>query len=187
MKGMFICNIKLSRTKFFKGILGFMAIICIALAGVGIFKIYRSNRDFETLGGDCLPPSGETAYLTDENYTNVLKQVHENLDTYIGQKICYTGYVYRATDFQENQFVLARDMQLENSEQTVIVGFLCNSENAKNFDTYAWVRVTGTIEKGYYFGDIPCLTIQEMEKTETPENCVVPAPNENFIQTSVIY
>lgn len=56
-------------------------------------------------------PSGEIAYLTDENYTNVLKEVHENLDTYLGQKICYTGYVYRVSDLQENQFVLARDMR----------------------------------------------------------------------------
>ena len=49
--------------------------------------------------------------MTDENYTNVLKEVHENLDTYVGQKICYTGYVYRVADLPENQFVLARDMR----------------------------------------------------------------------------
>ena len=47
---MFICNIKLSKTKFFKGILGVMAIVCIALAGAGVFKMYSSNNDFETSG-----------------------------------------------------------------------------------------------------------------------------------------
>lgn len=132
-------------------------------------------------------PSNEVAYLTDENYTNVLKEVHENLDTYIGQKICYTGYIYRVSDFTENQFVLARDMCLENSNQTVVVGFLCDLSNATDFDTYSWVKVTGTIEKGYYLGDIPCVHIEQIEKVNEPENCVVPAPNENFIQTSVIY
>lgn len=132
-------------------------------------------------------PSNEIAYLTDENYTNILKEVHENLDTYIGQKICYTGYVYRVPEIEENQFILARDMQVENSPQTVIVGFLCSAQNASDFDTYSWVKITGTIEKGYYFGDIPCVNITEIEKASEPENCVVPAPNENFIQTSVIY
>lgn len=183
---MFICNIKLSRTKFFKSILAIMAIICIALAGVGIFKMYSSNKEYETFGGDCMP-SGEIAYLTDENYTNILKQVHENLDTYIGQKICYTGYVYRVSDLPENQFVLARDMCLDNTNQTVVVGFLCSLENAMDFDNYTWVKVTGSIQKGNYFGDIPCVAIEGIEKVEEPENRIVPAPNENFIQTSVIY
>lgn len=163
-----------------------MAIFCIALAGMGIFKMYSSNHDFETFGSDCMP-SAEIAYLTDENYTNVLKAVHENLDTYVGQKICYTGYVYRVSDLPNNQFILARDMLLENTNQTVIVGFLCNLANASDFDTYAWVKITGTIEKGDYFGEIPCLAIEQIEPVKQPDNCVVPAPNENFIQTSVIY
>lgn len=184
---MFICNVKLSKTKFFKGILGVMAIFCIALAGVGIFKIYSSNTEFEQFGGDSCMPSGEVAYLTDENYTNVLKQVHENLDTYIGQKICYTGYVYRVSDLEDTQFILARDMELKNTNQTVIVGFLCNVQNASDFDTYSWVKITGSIEKGNYLGEIPCIAIEQIEKVEQPENCTVPEPNENFIQTSVIY
>lgn len=137
-------------------------------------------------GSDCMP-STDVAYLTDENYTNILKEVHENLDTYIGQKICYSGYVYRVPEIEENQFILARDMQLKNTNQTVIVGFLCSLQNACDFDTYSWVKITGTIEKGYYFGDIPCININEIEKIEKPKNCIVAEPNEKFIETSVIY
>lgn len=183
---MFICNVKLSKTRIFKTILAIMAMICIALAGAAIFKIYKSNNKIEILGGDCMP-SNDVANLTDENYTNILKQVHENLDTYIGQKICYTGYVYRVPEITKNQFILARDMQLENTNQTVVVGFLCTLPNAEDFDTYSWVKITGTIEKGYYFGDIPCINISEIEKISEPENCIVPSPSEKFIQTSVIY
>jgi len=183
---MFIFNVHLSKTKIFKCILAIMAIICIALSGVVIFKMYSSNNDFETSNSNCMP-SNEVANLTNENYTNVLKEVHENLDTYIGQKICYTGYVYRVPDIEDNQFVLARDMQLENSNQTVIVGFLCTLPTAMEYEDYSWVTVTGTIEKGYYFGDIPCINILEIEKTIQPEDCIVPAPDDNFIETSVIY
>ena len=44
---MFVCNIKLSKTKLFKGILAIMAIVCISLAGMGIFKMYSSNNEVE--------------------------------------------------------------------------------------------------------------------------------------------
>ena len=47
MVNMFVCNIKLSRTKFFKGVLAIMAIVCVSLAGMGIFKMYSSNREIE--------------------------------------------------------------------------------------------------------------------------------------------
>ena len=185
---MFIFNVNLNKTKLFKGILAIMAIVCISLTCIGIYKIYEKskNTEYEIFGGDCMP-SNEVAYLTDENYTNVLREVHENLDTYIGQKICYTGYVYRVPDIEPNQFILARDMQIGNTNQTVIVGFLCSFDNANKFDTYSWVTITGTIEKGNYFGDIPCIKISEIQQTSEPENCIVPEPDDNFIQTSVIY
>lgn len=185
---MFIFNIKLSKTKFFKVILAFMTIICISITCIGIYKIYTKskNSEYEISKGNCMP-SNEIAYLTDENYTNILKEVHENLDTYIGQKICYTGYVYRVPDIQPNQFILARDMQVGNSNHTVIVGFLCSSDVANNFDTYSWITVTGEIEKSYYYGDIPCIKITEITPATKPENCIIPEPNDNFIQTSSIY
>lgn len=183
---MFVCNIKLSRMKFWKGILVVLAMICISLAGAGVFKMMKKNTEVEKFSGNCMP-SNEIAYLTDENYTNILKEVHENLDTYIGQKICYTGYIYRVPEIEDNQFILARNMQIENTNQTVVVGFLCSLENAQEFEEYAWVKITGSIEKGYYFGDIPCVQVSEIEKTAEPENQIVPAPNENFIETAVIY
>jgi len=140
---------------------------------------YALKNNIKTIlhGGDLLQGT----------YTNVLKEVHENLDTYVGQKICYTGYVYRVSDLENTQFILARDMSLKNTSQTVIVGFLCNLQNASDFDTYSWVKITGTIEKGNYLGEIPCIGVEQIEKVEQPENCTVPEPNENFIQTSVIY
>ncbi len=132
-------------------------------------------------------PSNKTAYITDKNYTNILKEVHKNLDTYIGQKICYTGYIYRVDNLKDDEFILARDMQIENTNQTVIVGFLCTLPNATDYSNYEWVKIIGNIEKGNYFGDIPCIKIEEIEKIAEPENKIVPPPNENFIETAIIY
>ena len=33
--------------------------------------------------------------------------MHNNIDNYIGQQICFSGYVYRVYDFDDTQFVLA--------------------------------------------------------------------------------
>ena len=185
---MFIFNVNLNKTKFFKLIFVIMAIVCVSLACTGFYKIYEKskNTEYESFNENCMP-SGKIAYLNDKNYTNVLREVHENLDTYIGQEICYTGYVYRVPDIEPNQFILARDMQIANTNQTVIVGFLCTCNNANEFDTYSWVTITGEIQKGDYFGDIPCIQVSEIKPVQKPENCIVPEPSESYIQTSVIY
>ena len=61
------------------------------------------------------------------------KAVHDNLDNYIGQQISFSGYVYRISDFESNQFVLARNMIISSDFQTLIVGFLCNSSLKNTF------------------------------------------------------
>lgn len=184
---MFIFNVKLNRKELAKALLCIMIIICIALTIAGSYKIFTTKNEMEIFNEECMP-SNEVAILTDENYTNILKEVHENLNTYIGQKISYTGYVYRIPEIGNNQFVLARDMKMNNqTDQTVVVGFLCSLDNASEYETYTWVTITGTIEKGYYLGDIPCINVSDIEITNKPDSCIVPAPRESFVPTATIY
>ena len=71
--------------------------------------------------------------LEKDSYTNILQAVHEDLNEYVGIKIKFSGYVYRLIDFDENQFVLARDMIInEDGTQYVVVGFLCESKKIKD-------------------------------------------------------
>lgn len=183
---MFICNIKLNKKIIFKVALIVMVIIVIAIAILGAYNILVKMRAQETnLINDSIP-SSEVAEIFPQNYTNILKSVHENIDNYIGQKITFSGYVYRLNSFSEDQFVLARDMDIGNN-QTLVVGFLCSSKEAINFPTYTWVTVTGEITKGYYNGDIPILKITAIEKTSKPENATVCVPDSSYVPTAVIY
>lgn len=184
---MFVCNVKFNKTAIFKWVLGFFAIICICLAVVAGFKIIRGyNREtFESL--ECLPNT-DIAIIRDEDYTNILKMVNDDIDTYIGQKICFTGYVYRVSDIKENEFILARDMVISDSpKQSLVVGFLCKYNQAKNFENNSWVKIIGTIEKGEYLGEVPIINISEIEKVAKPEKCEVPVPDDYYVPTSVIY
>ncbi len=185
---MFVCNIKINKKTLLKCIIVIFAIICISLLCVSVFKILKEIKNDEAnVFVDDKILSNDIAVLTPENYTNILKTVHNDIDTYIGQKISFTGYVYRVSDINENEFILARDMKISSNE-TVIVGFLCFFNNAKEFENYTWVNITGTIEKSKYKNeDIPRVNIEHMEKTDIPENPIVNIPNDFFVPTAVIY
>ena len=181
---MFVCNIKLNKKLILKISLGIMFLIAIIISIFGFFQIINKNPEKNYLNDSI--PSSEIAQIQPQNYTNILKSVHDNLDSYIGQKIAFSGYVYRLTGFSEDQFVLARDMDIGNN-QTLVVGFLCSSERAVEFPSYTWVEVTGEITKGYYNGDIPILKIISIEKGSKPKDATVCVPDSSYVPTAVIY
>ena len=122
--------------------------------------------------------------LTPSNYATILKSVNDDIDSYIGLKIHFTGYVYRLIDFKENEFVLARNMKVnENTNETLIVGFLCTYNNASNFSDGTWVDVTGEISKGNYYGDIAQINVYNMFKIEEPSEKIVFPPDKTYIPT----
>ena len=84
---MFVYNIKFSSGKIFKIILFLIIIIALVMTGISIYKTFSNNTSTNTNSNDVYT-------INSTNYTNILKAVHENLDTYIGQKINFSGYVY---------------------------------------------------------------------------------------------
>lgn len=104
-----------------------------------------------------------------------------------GQKISFTGYVYRVYDFSNTQFVLARNMVISSDNQTLVVGFLCNFKDASKFSDGTWVNITGTITKGDYHGDIPVIEIKEMKACDKPSDEYVYPPDDTYIPTSALF
>ncbi len=184
---MVIYNFKINMKTIIKFILCLMILIAISIGIIAVYNILNKLEKSEnTYIEDMVPESG-VAKIKPENYTNILKEVHENIETYIGQKISFSGYIYRVNDFSDDRFVLARDMDIGNN-QTLIVGFLCSYSNAMKFDTYSWVEIEGEITKGSYNNqDIPIINIYNIKKTEKPENASVPIPDDSYVPTAVIY
>lgn len=117
----------------------------------------------------------DTIIMTNENFTYILNDCHDNIDKYINKKISFTGYIFRANDFAETQFVTARDMLINESEFR-IVGFLCNYKNAKKFEDDVWVSVEGIVTKGDYNGEMPIIEVKNMKKVTTPNDVFVYPP-----------
>ena len=162
----------------------FFIVVVILMAIIFLISIYK------VFAKSCNSSNSENLEdvidITSNNYTNVLKAVHDNLDTYIGKKIHFKGYVYRVFDLSDTQFVLARNMIISSDNQAVVVGFLCNFNNASEFKNDSWVDVTGTITKGDYHGDIPVIEVESINNTDCPNDEFVYPPDDSFIPTNSI-
>lgn len=183
---MIIYNVKLNKKLILKFILVIMAIICISLTCTLVYNLFTSStpKNQMNLIDDSIP-SSEPAIISSSNYTNILKQVHNNLETYVGQKIKVTGYVYKLDSFNSNEFVLARDMDIGNNK-TLVVGFLCNYH--ETLEANSWITVTGSIEKGTYNNEpLPVLKITNIEKANIPLDSTVPMPDDEYVPTAVLY
>lgn len=179
---MFIYNFKLNGSKIFKILLGIIIFVVILLCILAISKVYNAS----VKSGDCSNPSNMST-LTTKNYTNVLKSVHDDVDTYVGQKIKFSGYVYRVYDLNNEQFILARNMIISSDFQSVIVGFLCHYKDSISLCDASWVEIEGTITKGIYHNSpIPILEINSIKNISKPEDEYVYPPDDTYIPTSVI-
>ncbi len=181
---MFIYNIKINGSKTFKNFFIGIVILVIIIVGIVSFRVFQGASNSSSTSS-CLPQNKITK-LTTANYTNILKTVHENIDNYVGIQINFTGYVYRVLDLNENQFILARNMIISSDFQSVIVGFLCEFDNSKDFENETWVELTGTITKGDYHGDMPIIKVTEIKKVDKPNDEFVYPPDESYIPTSGI-
>lgn len=180
---MFIYNVKINGSKTFKYFFAFIVLLVIIIVGIVSFKVFSGASNASPQASSCLPQN-KIAKLTASNYTNVLKAVHDNIDDYVCRKISFTGYVYRVSDLNENQFILARNMIISSDFHSVVVGFLCECENAKEFENEAWIELTGEITKGNYHGDMPIVRVTSIQKVNKPNEEFVYPPDESYIPTS---
>jgi len=180
---MFIYNLKINGGIALKLIIVILSIFMLIVFGISVYRIFFTSGQFEV--NDRIS-ANEITQIKPENYTNILQAVHDDLDSYEGIKIKFTGYVYRLLDFEENQFVLARDMFInEEKTQSVVVGFLSQYKDAKDLNVGEWIEVIGMIEKGEYHNkEIPILKVTEIKQVEVPENAFVMPPSDTYIPTS---
>jgi len=179
---MFVYNFKVNGNVIFRTIIISIVVISLIILTFSVYNFYNKSKFI--LSDDI--PLNSVATIESNEYTNILQQVYENVDTYVGQTINFTGYVYKLYDLKDSEFVLARDMLINSDSQTVVVGFLCSYENAGNLKAGTWINVTGEIIKGYYHNQIPVININKIEETTKPEDEFVYPPDNTYIPTSVI-
>ena len=166
---MFICNFRFDKKKFLKIFSITLVILAVIIFIISILKIFNSSKDVS---------SDSVTNISSSNFTSFLKDVHENIPSYVGRGFSISGYVYRMPDFTEDEFVIARTMIINSNQNAnaVIVGLLANSSEVRNFKNNDWVSCIGTIKKGTYKGDMPVLVVDKITKIEVPEDDFVYLP-----------
>lgn len=176
---MFICNIKVNGNKLFKTILIVFGIIVLIITAFVFYRIFASNK---VKVNDSISHSNVTE-ISPNNYTNILKATHNHINSYVGKEIKFSGYVYRVLDFNDNQFVLARNMLIDS--QAYVVGFLCEYDGISAFDDGSWVEIVGSVTKGKYHNqDIPIIKITSLNSIAQPDNPFVSPPDNSYVPTS---
>jgi len=158
---MFVCNFKLNLKRLL--IISGVIIVAIAL----FFEISNMIKDNNSNNLDYV--------LDSENFTEILKTVHDNIDANVGKTIKLSGFVFRLPDFRSNYFVCGRNMMLDDFEK--VVGFLCTYNGDIELEDSEWVEITGTIVKGYYMSDMPVIEINNIKKITAPTNTFVKTPD----------
>ena len=183
---MFICNFKINGGIALKIIIVVLSLFMFIVFSISIYRIFFTSGKFVVKDKIITKDITE---IQGDNYTNILKAVHDDPDSYIGMKVNFTGYIYRVLDFKDEQFVIARDMLINESKtQSVVVGFLCEYKNANDFANGTWVNITGTIEMGKYHNEqIPFINVTDMKVTTEPDNSFVMPPSNDYVPTSGIF
>lgn len=158
---MFVINFKLD----FKKILIGCIIVALAVATI---------MEFGTKTQTSSVNSNVTTYdfdLNEDNYTELLKTIHDNIDENLGKTIHLTGFVFRMPDFKDNYMVCGRNTISNNEDK--IAGILCDYSEAKSFIDNEWVEISGVIIKGKYNGDMPIIKVGKITKITAPANTFV--------------
>ncbi|SHE92593.1 TIGR03943 family putative permease subunit [Clostridium fallax] len=118
--------------------------------------------------------------FNDNNYFENLNKLGDNLDDYIGKKVIITGFVYRESNYKENQFALSRLLMTCCAADTQLVGIFCKYDNSKDLKENNWVRVTGEIESTKYKNEndkkekvLPMIKVDSLESIEKPKNIYI--------------
>lgn len=162
---MFVVNFKLNLKK----ILG----ICVVIAVVSALLIEYVTNGYD-LASAAAMKKDESKYdyiLTEENFIQILKEVHENIPASINKTIKMSGFVFRMDDFKDNIFVCGRNT-IVNGEDTV-AGFLCESADAPKLKDNEWIEITGIIKEGTYHTTMPIIKVGSIKKITAPANTFV--------------
>lgn len=192
---MFVCNFKLNSSKLAKISFFSILVVVIIIFSVSVYKIFvkpqmpiSNMEDYFSNDETPCEKKDEVLEISSQNYTNILQAVHNDIDSYIGCKLHFSGYVYKLLDFEPNQFVLARDMLVsDDKSQTLVVGFLCSYDDAMSFEEGTWVDLTGTITKEDFHGEIAVIKVDTITKIAAPDDIYVYPPDRTYIPTSNIF
>ncbi len=135
---MFILNIKLNYKK--------ILLLCLICASIIAAIVEFGINDNVTQTSSKIEKYDYE--ITDENFIDNIKKLHENIDENINKTIKISGFVYTLADFNKDFFICGR--YYATNIETQVAGIMCNYDGKMTLTENEWIEVTGTIIKGEY-------------------------------------
>ncbi len=158
---MFILNIKLNYKK--------ILLLCLICASIIAAIVEFGINDNATQTSSKIEKYDYE--ITDENFIDNIKKLHENIDENINKTIKISGFVYTLADFNKDFFICGR--YYATNIETQVAGIMCNYDGKMTLTENEWIEVTGTIIKGEYNGSVPVIKVNTITKVPAPANMYV--------------
>ena len=102
---MFVFNVKINKGRLFKIICIIIIILVVLTLFLSMSKIAKKIKSNSINANSILE-------IKSNDYTNFLKDCHDNIDKYVGKRVKISGYIYRMPDFSDNEIVIARTCKI---------------------------------------------------------------------------
>ena len=180
---MFVLNVKFNKKVFIKV---FTVVVIILVTTLFIFtikkviipasknKMLKMNVNANAISNNKI--NNKILEINSNNFTTFLKNCNENIDSYVGKTVHISGFVYRLSDFAQNQFVVARLMPIHyESASNKKSNFMDKLELDDNSDLALYGEAD--VKLNYKFNLIPNLNQKNSKQTlvnqNANDNCVV--------------
>ncbi|WP_176215185.1 TIGR03943 family putative permease subunit [Cytobacillus gottheilii] len=140
-----------------------------SLANRGIISTVSPNLYDDVLLGEIYNEQTNQITVNDDNYFKVMQAMNSELDQLEGVSILIQGFIYRESDFNDYEAVIARQSMTCCVADSSVYGYMLEGDVQK-LPTGKWYDVKGTIQKGSMNGNImPVISISSINEIETPQ------------------
>lgn len=110
--------------------------------------------------------------VSDDNFVDLIGQIYENPQKFVGKDISVLGFVVRDSDFSPQQIGIVRYVVTCCTADAMPCGLLCEYENAANFKDGTWLEINGTIDmvqmRNTEFAQIKIKSAQAVNEPQMP-------------------
>jgi putative membrane protein len=131
-------------------------------------KNVKNEDEIVVIGGEIV--------IDDKNYLQVMNKLYKEANKYKGKRIKVKGFVYKDTDFEKDNFVVARMVLSCCAADAEVVGFMCEYKEDNKLSKDEWVQITGILAEGYISVKkdekvaIPLIKVEKITSIEEPAN-----------------
>lgn len=180
----FILFSRRSKMKFKSGYLLFIFVLIIGLGvrpkglegevastkGVNLLNNYANHN--LTVENN-IDRSSNLISINEKNYLMYLRDININLDKYLGKEVTFTGFIYKDSSYEKEEFVSARMLISCCAADAEVIGFLCNYKDCENLKVYNWTNIKGKLTSKIVYSDnkkvkIPLIQIESINYIKEP-------------------